>query len=134
MSKQYTLVLALGSLVFGGCCYCDSSFDYCGPLFGGAHDPYYGDCGSFHRVGTAFGFGEPGLPVDVQGSPMPGEYYTPPTEQPALPNPGPTNGETLRAETDIYFEDDLEEVDEVQGPLLFNQGKREAAGVVRQDR
>lgn len=122
-----SLLLALGCLFFGGCSYCASPYDYCGPLFGGIYDPYGADCGCFDRVGSAFSgvshyHGEL-TPVD--GTPIPADDYYNPDAAP--PMPVPTNVQTLRAS--VHSADPFAVEEDGYGPLLLQQDGSDTDGV-----
>lgn len=140
MSTRFAVALTVCSLISGGCCYCASPYDDCGPLFGGSYDPYYDDCGSFHRVGSAYS-GSHAAGDQGQISPTPADQGAPaqpyyPEQQTPPPAPGPTNGgASLRANFAPQADTQPEEtfVEEQDGPILFRQSPRTQQGVA-QDR
>ncbi|MDA7979800.1 MAG: hypothetical protein MPJ50_13615 [Pirellulales bacterium] len=128
------LVLALACLATGGCRYCAAPYDYCGPLFGGAHDPYCGDCGEFHRVGTAFSPSHTYevSPYETLGEPVnPGDsYYNPNQLPPITPTPTPTDGQSLQAALGDSAD---AESSETEGPVLFGPNPGSDQEMVRSD-
>ncbi len=129
-----TLLLAIVSLVTGGCSYCDSPHDYCGPLFGGSYDPYGPDGGSFHRVESAFsgltahgGYAGPAMgPLPVPND----DYYDP--NQPPPPTPGPSDDQMFRASLDAEFSA-IDGEEHGYGPLLLRQDADDNDNVAAHD-